>query len=198
MPSRLIAGGFYRLIGRGGLDRMIGWTAAALLFVLGGGFALANWDAIVHVLQDPTQFTGRAAIWQAEAAYIGDHPILGSGFGSFADTGARSPLFPYMGAKWIGTIAHGHNGYLELAVTTGLIGLALAMAALLIEPTMRFVRLAPRQSLFTTLMFTLFSFVVLHNAMESDFLEGDAPQWIAFLMMLAMTRAELHARLRAP
>jgi exopolysaccharide production protein ExoQ len=184
----ILAGAFYRLIGRGGLDRMIGVVAAALLLVVGGGFAVANWDAIAHLLQDPMQFTGRAAIWQAEARYVGDHPLLGAGFGSFADTGARSPLYSYMGEKWIGTISHGHSGYLELAVTVGLIGFALAMIALIVQPLVGFARAATRQTLFTTLTFTLFIFVVLHNVMESDFLEGDAPQWVAFLMAIAMVR----------
>ena len=96
-----------------------------------------------------------------------------------------------MGAKWLQTVAHGHSGYLELTVTTGLIGFALAMVALVIQPLVEFARAASRQTLFTTLVFTIFIFVVLHNAMESDFFEGDAPQWIAFLMNIAMLRAKL-------
>ena len=111
------------MIGKGGLDRIIAFTVLTLAAVVGIGFIAANWDPIIVALNDPMQFTGRAAIWHAELAYIGDHPLLGAGFGAFADTGARSPLFGYMGEKWIGTIAHGHSGYLELMVTTGIIGL---------------------------------------------------------------------------
>ena len=48
------------------------------------------------MLEDPTEFTGRAAIWQAEIAFIRDHPLLGSGFGTFADTGSLSPLHNYV------------------------------------------------------------------------------------------------------
>ena len=33
--------------------------------------------------------------------------------------------------------------------------------------------------------FALFVFLVLHNLLESDFLEGDAPAWVAFLLVLA-------------
>jgi hypothetical protein len=33
--------------------------------------------------------------------------------------------------------------------------------------------------------FALFVFIALHNLLESDFLEGDAPDWVAFLFVLA-------------
>lgn len=194
----LIAGGFYRLIGRGGMDAAIGWIAAAFILVVGGGLIAANWDTIVHTIQDPAQFTGRAAIWQAEAAYIADHPMLGAGYGTFADTGGQSPLYIYMGAKWIGTIAHGHSGYLQAAVETGLIGLLLVMVAVVVQPIVEFGQLARTQSRVIAMHFTIFVFVLLHNTMESDFLEGDAPQWVAFLMAIAMMRGEWRDRFGRP
>jgi O-antigen ligase len=186
----LIFGGFYRLLGRGGLDRAIALVALALVAVVAIGLVMAGWDTVIGFLRDPTHFTGRAAIWQAELAYIGDHPFLGSGFGAFADTGARSPLYPYMGSAWIGAIPHGHSGYLELAVTIGLTGFALALLALVILPARDFLRAMAGQSWFTTLAFTLFAFVALHNIMESDFLESDNPQWAAFLFAIGMARME--------
>src|SRR5262249_6193689 len=130
----LLAGGFYRLIGKGGLDRIIAFTALTLIGIVALGYVAANWETIVAKLNDPLQFTGRAAIWHAELRYIGDHPFFGAGFGTFANTGARSPLFGYMGEKWIGTVWHGHSGYLELMVTIGLIGFVLAMIGVVIQP----------------------------------------------------------------
>jgi hypothetical protein len=38
------------------------------------------------------------------------------------------------------------------------------------------------------LAFGLFAFVALHNTMESDFLENDNPQWVAFLFAIAFAR----------
>jgi O-antigen ligase len=40
----------------------------------------------------------------------------------------------------------------------------------------------------------IFVFMVLHNFLESDFLEGDDPAWVAFLLMLAMLRESMRAR----
>ena len=38
------------------------------------------------------------------------------------------------------------------------------------------------------MLFALFVFLVLHNFMESDFLEGDGVSWAAFLLVLAALR----------
>ena len=125
-----------------------------------------------------------ALTWRTDR--VGDR-----GRGKACDTGARSPLYSYMGEKWIGTVSHGHSGYLQAAVETGWIGLILAMAALVIQPLAQFALLAREQRLFVTLLFSIFVFVILHNVMESDFLEGDAPQWVAFLIAITMMRGEL-------
>ena len=41
----------------------------------------------------------------------------------------------------------------------------------------------------TAMLFAIFVFIVLHNFLESDFLEGDSPAWMSFLLMLAFLRA---------
>ena len=36
------------------------------------------------------------------------------------------------------------------------------------------------------LLFALFAFLLMHNLMETDFLEGDGVTWVGYLLMLAM------------
>jgi len=38
------------------------------------------------------------------------------------------------------------------------------------------------------MLFTIFVFILLHNGLESDFLEGDGAAWVAFVLVLAMLR----------
>jgi O-antigen ligase len=140
------------------------------------------------VLSDPQEFTGRTAIWQAEVAFIRDHAWLGSGFGSFADTGALSPLHNYVGASWVDAVSHGHNGYLQLIVTIGLIGFAIAMVAIILTPAGAFWRIDGMDRLLKAFLFSLFVFFVFHNLTESDFLESDGASWVVFLMMMAVLR----------
>ena len=168
------------------IKKPVVWAPA--LGVLAVAIVIGDYHHIARVLGDPARFTGRSAIWQAEIAYIRDHPLLGSGFGSFADTGSLSPLYHYVGAAWVQNVSHGHNAYLQLFVTIGGIGFALAMWSLVITPAFAFWRGNAAQIDSMSMLFTIFVFILLHNGLESDFLEGDGAAWVAFVLVLAMLR----------
>jgi O-antigen ligase len=188
LPLAIFAGILYRLGWRDSLSRSL-LTAVAAFVLLGLAlFAILDADAIARVLEDPAEFTGRAAIWAAEIAYIRDHPLLGAGFGTFADTGTYSPLRDYINGSWVGVVSHGHNGYLQLVVTTGLIGFVLAISTLILSPLVRFWALDRARNNFKPLLFALFIFLMLHNFLESDFLEGDGVAWVAFVLVVAAVR----------
>jgi exopolysaccharide production protein ExoQ len=184
-PLALLAGLFYRISWRDSLSRAIFLCGAILVTGLAAAVAILNWDAIEQLLADPTGFTGRAEIWQAILAYMRDHPLLGAGFGTIAHTGALSPLHNYARGNWVEAIADSHNGYLQILITTGGIGLTLAVLGLVIEPIRRFWPLEPARTGFKALLFALFVFVLAHNFLETDFLESDNTAWFAFLVMLA-------------
>ncbi|HEX3672828.1 MAG TPA: O-antigen ligase family protein [Rhizomicrobium sp.] len=188
LPVALAMAWVYRAAWNRGMDRAIILLSMALVAVLAVTFAIVDAGAIARVFEDPTQFTGRTAIWQAEIAFLHDHPFFGAGFGSFADTGALSPLHGYVGEAWVTTEAHGHNAYLQVLVTIGGIGFVLAMIAFIAEPLVRFFRARREDLPLYTLLFAVFVFMILHNFLESDFLEGDGPAWVVFLLMLAMLR----------
>jgi len=189
LPLAIAAGILYRFGWRDSLSRAVVTAAAVLLLAALASIAAFDSDAIAHALEDPTEFTGRSAIWAAELSYIRDHLFLGSGFGTFADTGGISPLHGYISGHWVEEVSHGHNGYLQLTVTIGAVGAVLAFVALILKPLRSFWTLDWRGDAFKPLLFALFAFLVLHNFMESDFLEGDAPTWVAFLFLLAGLRA---------
>jgi len=176
----------YRLAWRREIDRSIALVALGLVFLAGAVIALADETAISRLLDDPTGFTGRTEIWKAEMAYIRDHPLFGAGFGTFSNTGKASPLAPYVGS-WVTSANHGHNGYLQLLVTVGGIGFVFAFAGLLVQPIAAFWRRG--DTAMKALLFALFAFLILHNLMETDFLEGDGVTWVGFLVLLAMLRS---------
>lgn len=186
LPVAIAAGMIQRFAWRRGIDRMILGVVLALLALTAIAFAVMDWDVVSHMFEDPAELTGRSAIWQGEFAFIRDHPFLGSGFGSFSDTGALSPLHDYVGEAWVRNISHGHNAYLQLLVTIGGVGFALACLALLCAPIRAFIRLGSGDLELCSLLFAIFVFVTLHNLLESDFLEGDDGPWVVYLMMLSM------------
>jgi O-antigen ligase len=188
LPVALLAGYAYRQGWRDGLSRAILTVLLALLAAALIAFALLDAATITHALEDPTEFTGRAAIWSAEIAYIRDHPLLGAGFGTFTATGGLSPLHNYVPGSWVEAVSHGHNGYLQLLVTIGGIGFFLSMLALVFVPIRRFWTLDMEGDGFKPMLFALFVFFLLHNFMESDFLEGDGVAWAGLLLVIAALR----------
>ena len=179
------AGLLYRYGWRDGLSRAVLVTCAAFFIVAMAAFILFDADSLARMLEDPTEFTGRSAIWAAELHYIADHPLLGSGFGAFTDTKSQSPLHNYVSGSWVDAVSHGHNGYLQVLVTIGGVGFVLCMLAVMVMPALRFWRLDWEESGFKPMLFALFVFALLHNFMESDFLEGDGPTWSALILVIA-------------
>ena len=186
LPVALLAGIAYRLAWARALDRQIALVAFVLAGFVGVVAVVSQWNAIAHLLADPGELSGRAAIWQSEIHYIADHPLLGAGFGSFADTGGSSPLRDYISAAWIANISHGHSGYLQLLVTIGGVGFVLAMWALVVVPAWRFATAGGDALNLTGLLFAIFVFVIFHNILESDYLESDAAAWVSLLLAVAM------------
>lgn len=185
LPLALLAGVLYRLCWRDALGRAIFLCGALLILAAAATATVLNWEAFSRILTDPAGLTGRAEIWQAILAYMRDHPLLGAGFGTIAHTGAPSPLHDYTSAVWVEAIADSHNGYLQILIATGGIGLTLALASMVADPLRRFWPLDPAHAGFKALLFALFVFVLLHNFLETDFLESDNSGWFAFLVVLA-------------
>jgi O-antigen ligase len=187
-PVALFARLAYRLAWRDGLSRAVFAVLAVLTIAVIGALGLIYSDVISHVLEDPTEFTGRAEIWQAFLNFVRDHAWLGAGFGTLTDTGAVSPMHNYVLSSWVEAIGNSHDGYLQMLVTLGGVGFALGLIALIIVPLARFWPLDYRHQDFKGLLFALFVFFVLHNFMESDFLERESGVWFSALMVIAALR----------
>ena len=98
-----------------------------------------------------------------------------------------------MADKWVQGEAHGHNAYLQLAVTIGGIGFVLAMIAFVVRPLPQFRRIEdPAEIWFYAPLFAMFVFIALHNLVESDYLEDGGPAWVAFVLVLAALHAREH------
>lgn len=100
------------------------------LLVLVGGCLLflftQNWIAFVIGLGKDPSLSGRTPIWTTALNYLlEEHPLLGYGRGAFWS------LKLHYGASVGGVVAqsfvvpHGHNGFLDLALDTGIVGLGL-------------------------------------------------------------------------
>lgn len=160
-----------------------------LLVILGSiafWFIQLHWDSIIAPLNTPGAFTGRTQIWPALIKYASDHPLLGSGYGSFWNIGlGDGPIFTY--AKgWVTQMAQGHNGYLDMLVAIGIPGLVLVIFAVLIMPVFRLLAdkaMVPQRG---ALLISIVIFAIGHNFTESSLFERDTIVQTFLMLAIAL------------
>ncbi|MFP4241613.1 MAG: O-antigen ligase family protein [Chitinispirillaceae bacterium] len=149
------------------------WEVVLQLFLHTSTFEL-----VVSSTGRDATLTGRTDLW-AEVIKIGmGHPFLGSGYGSF----------------WLGDFSHNlwdifnwnpsqaHNGYIDVFVDIGLIGLFLVIL-LVVAGVRSSYREITNGSEFGKFRLVLILMIVLYNISESSFAKPTSLLWFTFLIM---------------
>jgi O-antigen ligase len=153
-----------------------------------GAVAISQ-EAIVAELSDPRAFNGRGAVWLIAVDYLRNHFWLGSGFGSFWRVGVEGPALRYS-LGWAGFSYNGHNGYLDVFLTMGVIGFILTIVAFAIAPAIQLSRVnryLPEQHKLVAVAFILFG--ILQNLLESTFLVASSSTFIGWAIGLGIMRS---------
>jgi O-antigen ligase len=106
--------------------------------------------------------------------------MFGVGYGSFWDIGQQSPIATYEG-RWFSNEIQGHNGYLDIILTTGFIGLAVSVIAAFINPVLTIFRHSNWVLKCHGLSLSVIAFFSVHNLMESTLFRQAHPLWVLFL-----------------
>lgn len=150
----------------------------------------AGTSAITEVLGRDATFTGRTQIWGDLLRVSARNPILGVGYGAFW----IHPPLSY-------SINESHNGYLEIYLELGLVGLLLLIATLF---SFWFKTSSALRHQFAWSSFTLCLLVmaVVHNTTESSFLRSTSHIWTLLVFLLVClprsARKRNRPRARAP
>lgn len=156
-------------------------TIVGLVFqVTGTGFR----DVSLLLLGDDT-FTGRTQIWDFVLGVYARAPYVGTGYASFWGTGTSSVAF-LEAPGFIAGLLQAHNGYLDLMLETGALGLAL-LVCILLTSFNQINRGLPPATLVRWLAFSLMLFVISHNLLESSWFRGFGSQWLVFLAAIGLT-----------
>ncbi len=135
------------------------------LFSIGSIFFESVGDVLGAVLSDPS-FTGRTAIWQFALQHVALRPVMGHGFAAF--WGSQQVAYEIGGISvWENSAAQAHNSYVNLALTIGIPGSALAVLWLVILPLVDYYRSASDPT--NLALRTLFLRVCLYGACASSF-----------------------------
>jgi O-antigen ligase len=131
-------------------------------------------------MSDPT-YTGRDEIWSFALENISQRPLFGFGYEAFWRTPELLAAWNYH-ESWGLRASDAHNGYLNLAVTTGLVGLALALWWIIIQPFAdhRRARVLGADRVLTTLFLQIWIFGLCSSGFESELFRGGSEVW--FLM----------------
>jgi O-antigen ligase len=137
---------------------------------------------IAKMLPLDSSFTGRTDIWTFAVQSLQERLPTGYGFAAFWGTDTIRNLPE--GKEWAEYASHSHNGYLDTALATGLPGLALLIAVLVIAPLRNF-HAADRggnNGPLAMALLQIWLFGLYLSSLESFFLDRADPLWFTFLV----------------
>lgn len=136
------------------------------------------------VMADPT-YTGRTVIWRFALDNIAQRPLFGFGFEAFWGMPNLVDNWNYL-ESWGYVASDAHNSFLNLAVTTGLVGLALSLWWIVVQPFIDLRRGLARGAdpALTTLFLQIWLLGLCLSGFESEFFRGGSGLW--FLMVVAI------------
>lgn len=158
------------------------WIAIAPFAIICLGMAI-DATPYLEMVSDPAAFTGRTQIWTGLIKAYVEQPLLGVGYGSLWDVGPDGPMKIYA-KDWASEVSQGHNGYLDMLVQVGAIGLLLIVFAVLVWPLQRLLRGGdhPARVLGAAMLF----FSLGHNFTESSLFDRDGQGQVFLMIAIAL------------
>jgi O-antigen ligase len=147
-----------------------------------------------QVMPDPT-FTGRDVIWRFALDHVAQRPFTGFGFQAFWGTEKLLSAWTVF-ESWGYRASDAHNGYLNLAVMTGVIGLGLALIWILVQPMRDLTRSLAQgvDPVLTTLFLRLWVFGLFLSGFESELFSGGSAPWFMTVVAILGLRFQTAAQ----
>jgi exopolysaccharide production protein ExoQ len=139
--------------------------------------ASVNLDYLTGMLDRDSTLTGRVDIWQMAFASFLKRPLLGYGYSAFWNV---SPDAFRINSVMNWTVPHAHNGFLDLALQLGLLGLCLYLTYYVVS-VIRAVEYARSNSSVEAMWpFAYLAFTFLYSITEGSLLSSNSIFWILY------------------
>jgi exopolysaccharide production protein ExoQ len=139
---------------------------------------LGNWEAILVGLGRDPSLSGRTKLWEEALAMISARPWLGYGFRAFwQPAGDATIIWKALGYE----PPHAHNGYLNVALDLGWVGLGLFFGSLLITYWRSIQCLRFSRGAIALLPVMYVTFMFMYNHTESTIVEHNSIFWAEFV-----------------
>jgi O-antigen ligase len=179
-----------RVAKRRGLPDAIFW-GAVILAIFAVFFDTSG--TLVKLLGRNPSLTGRTKIWSAVLSFE-TNPLIGTGFDSFWLGDRIDRVANYIGYKGI---AEAHNGYLEIYINMGWLGL-LFLGVMLAAGYRRILRGLPGEPVYGSLRLAFYSASLMYSLSEAGFRKLNLI-WIALLIaLIELPRAGQESAMRKP
>jgi O-antigen ligase len=156
-----------------------------------GSVQFAAVDTLVGELLSDPSFTGRNDIWQFTLNHIAQRPIIGFGYQAFWGTSELVNSWTWLDS-WGYRASDAHNGPLNIAVTTGLVGLLLTLGWVFVRPFLDHVRTSPGRvdSALNMMFVQTWLFGLYLSGFESELFNNGSVVWFMTAVSIIGLRLE--------
>jgi O-antigen ligase len=165
-------------------------------FLTIGSVSLHPIQQLVQGLLSDPSFTGRNEIWRFALDHIAERPIFGFGFQAFWGTSDLLSNWSYL-ESWGYRASDAHNGFLNIAVMTGIVGLVISMIWIFAQPLRDQIRTAPDRidPALNLLFIQIWLFGLCLSGFESDIFGGGSMLWFMMIVSIIGLRYQATAQL---
>jgi O-antigen ligase len=170
--------------------------AAAMVVTMigaGVGIGLAVLPMLLQFLHRNADLTGRTDLWKAVLISISKRPWLGYGFDAFWRTTNGETGFIVQMLGW--TPLHSHNGFLELLLSLGFLGLGTFVAGYVIFGWRALGLVIRTEGQIPIWVCTYLLFMLVYNFTESAILVQNSIFWVLYTSTVASLYLQLPAKI---
>lgn len=140
--------------------------------------AIAERQPVLNALGKDATLTGRTVLWAAVEEHITRRPLLGYGYGAFWEPAGRASEMVRAVVGW--DTPHSHNGFLDLWLDIGLVGLLVFLAAYVLAIRRAWVALRAGAGIDGLWAMAFLVMLLLGNLTESSIYQNDI-FWLVFV-----------------
>jgi exopolysaccharide production protein ExoQ len=163
---------------------------AGVLILSGVLSVVVDFDTMAGLLGRDATLTGRTNIWAMAIESIEAKPLLGYGYNAFWNVAPEADRISNI-LHW--KVPHAHNGFIDLTLQLGFVGLALFMICYLVA-VRRALTLAHDDSEEESIWpLAYLAFIVLYQVTESTIFVGNSLLWMIYVSTLCSVSLKVAA-----
>ncbi len=149
--------------------------------VLVSWMAYSHWYDLLTILGRNNTLSGRTVLWQLVWDKIQQRPWLGYGYSAFWLGWDSQAAGVWNMLHW--TPPHAHNGYLDLWLELGLVGISFFVLSLLANFRKAFVLALKGRDMVDIFPVLFFAFTALYNITESTIMARNSIFWVLYVVL---------------